>query len=842
MSADLDGAALRRLAARLFLRRGRAMLFLAACLAVGIAFLSAVSHLLFAVDAAIAARARDMLTGDVQANSPRPFSGLESAAFAAAAAAPGRRASESVSLASMLAPARASEAPFLVAVKAVDAAYPLRGALVTTPPGIKPRVGQCLVERSAALQHGLKAGDEVRLGRLNLRIAALIEQEPDRDFLGFSFAPRLLIARDDLPRARLLGLGARVRYAWTLALADAEEPAGAARAAKSGLERALADPHVSLLTYAEGEQTAREGLRRAALFFTALSLAALLLGAAGLRAGLALFLDAEAGTMGLLRCLGASAAEVERLYVGLSVGAGLLGGGVGAAAGWALAAAAARAAGRLGLALSAPPRAEAFAEALLLSGALAWGLSAARVRALARRPPLDALREPPPAPRAFAAAGWAVAALAVAGAAWRRAPTTKDALLLAAALAGGALAVELLSRAGLAAAERAARALSAAGLSFPARHGLRRLVRRRRESRVMLFTLAGGFALLAAVGAAREGFARAFAPSQAEDAPDLFLVDVQPAQVARAGALAARFSRGVPAFAPLVRARLVRVDGEALRRGDARRGSGEAAERGRWRSREYNLTYADALNPSETLVAGRFWTPGARTAEASLEKDFMDRAGLKLGARLTFDVQGREVEAVATSIRDVEWAAMRPNFFVTLTPNLLEHAPRTFIASLRARDPAASAELRRALSRELPNVSVIDAAALLATARRTLALILDAVGALAAFCVAVGALVVAGLVALGRGERVEESALERALGWTEREALAADAAELLGLGVLCALCAAAAGAGLSWALARRLEVPLAADPVETAALLAGAVLLPALAGLLAGAVSRRARA
>ncbi len=103
----------------------------------------------------------------------------------------------------------------------------------------------------------------------------------------------------------------------------------------------------------------------------------------------------------------------------------------------------------------------------------------------------------------------------------------------------------------------------------------------------------------------------------------------------------------------------------------------------------------------------------------------------------------------------------------------------------------------------------------------------------------VGALVVAGLVALGRTERAAENALERALGWTEAESRAADAAELLGLGALCALCAAAAGAGLSWELARRLDVPLAADPAESAALLLGALLLPALAGLLAGAASRR---
>jgi putative ABC transport system permease protein len=350
----------------------------------------------------------------------------------------------------------------------------------------------------------------------------------------------------------------------------------------------------------------------------------------------------------------------------------------------------------------------------------------------------------------------------------------------------------------------------------------------------MLFTLAGGFALLAATGTAREGFARALAPTESADAPDLFLVDVQPAQVEKARALAARFSRGAAAFAPLVRARLIRVNGAAPKRGKD--------DRERTLTREYNLTYADALNSSETVLKGRFWKPGEGAAEASVERDFADRAGLKLGSRLVFDVQGREVEATLTSIRRVEWSSMRPNFFVTLSPELLRAAPQTDIASLRARDPAASAELRRALSRELPNVSVIDAAALLETARRTLNMMLTAVEALAWFCVAVGMLVVAGLVALGRGERASEGALERALGWSGREAMAADAAELLGLGALSAACGACAALFLAWTLARRLEVPLAADGRETAGLLLAALLLPALAGLLAGAPARRAAA
>jgi putative ABC transport system permease protein len=830
----VNDAALLRHALRLFARRRGTMLFFAGCLALGIGFLSAVGHLLSAVDGAVASRARELLAGDVQVSSPRPFTAAEDAVFVRTLT-PGRRSSVSVGLASMLTAVSPNSVPFLVAVKSVDGSYPLRGSLVTAPPRAPLLPGTCLIERSAALQHTLHPGDAVRLGRLNLTVAGIVDKEPDRDFFGFSFAPRVFITAADLPRAGLLGLGARVRYSWTMALRDDEDPAAASAAAKAALEKELTDAHLQVSSYADGESSVRDGLRRSALFFTALSLAALLLGAAGLRAGLSLFLDAEAPSMGLLRCLGATTAEVERLYGGVCVAAGLLGGGLGALGGWALAAAAARAATRFGLDLSAPPRAGVFLECLFLSGVLAWGLSAARVRALAARAPLDALRETPPMPRALSIAGWAAALLVVTAAALRRAPSTADAFKLVAALAVGAFVVELLSRAALHAAARLAAEAERFGLPFPARHGLRRLTRRPDESRVMLFTLAGAFALLASVGSAREGFSRALAPTQSADAADLFLIDVQPDQLTAARATAERFSREGASFAPLVRARLLSVDGQAVTRGDDRREAESGRRRGpeRARSREYNLTFADALNPSETVTAGRFWAAGTAAAEASVERDFAEHSGMKLGSRLVFDVSGREVEAAVTSIRRVEWAAMRPNFFVTLTPALIGAAPRTYIASLRAKDAAASAELRRTLSTTLPNISVIDVAALLDTARKTLALMLTAVEALAWFCVAVGVLVTGGLVALSRGDRAEEASLERALGWSRRETFTADAAELLGLGALSALCGSCAALFLSWALSRRLEVPLAFDLRETAGLILCALFLPALSGLLA---------
>ena len=66
-------------------------------------------------------------------------------------------------------------------------------------------------------------GDRIRLGSLQLEISGLIDKEPDRDFLGFSFAPRMLLTAEDLPKAKLLGRNRGSR--WLHILIQAPTPA-----------------------------------------------------------------------------------------------------------------------------------------------------------------------------------------------------------------------------------------------------------------------------------------------------------------------------------------------------------------------------------------------------------------------------------------------------------------------------------------------------------------------------------------------------------------------------------------------------------------------------------------
>ena len=113
----------------------------------------------------------------------------------------------------------------LVALKVVDAGYPLRGTLrVAQATGQSdattdaiPAPGQAWVD--AALLSGLElqVGDTLLLGDTSLRIDRLITAEPDRGAGFMSFAPRVMINQQDLEATGLVQPASRIT--WRLAVA-----------------------------------------------------------------------------------------------------------------------------------------------------------------------------------------------------------------------------------------------------------------------------------------------------------------------------------------------------------------------------------------------------------------------------------------------------------------------------------------------------------------------------------------------------------------------------------------------------------------------------------------------
>jgi len=358
------------------------------------------------------------------------------------------------------------------------------------------------------------------------------------------------------------------------------------------------------------------------------------------------------------------------------------------------------------------------------------------------------------------------------------------------------------------------RSVGRLGVSW--RFALAAVQRRPAAAIVQLIALAIGIMALLLLTVVRTDLVGAWRAAAPPDAPNRFLINIQPDQVP----IVERRLRDAGIEAPLnpmIRGRLIAVNGGAI---GPENFANERAQR--LVDREFNLSYADTAPTHNAIVAGRWFAPDA--AELSMEVGIADRLGIALGDELTFDIAGQKVAARVSSLRKVNWDSLRANFFVIMPSRLLAEQPRSYITAFHL--PAAKSALAADLLREMPNLTVLDTSAIFRQVQAVLDQVTAAIEFLFLFTLAAGILVLYAALAATFDERVREAGLLRALGASREQLSKAQTAEMICLGALAGLLAAAAAAAVGWVLARyAFEFAWAPSPwVPVAGAAAGAVL------------------
>ena len=269
---------------------------------------------------------------------------------------------------------------------------------------------------------------------------------------------------------------------------------------------------------------------------------------------------------------------------------------------------------------------------------------------------------------------------------------------------------------------------------------------------------------------------------QSEDSPNLYLIDVQPDQVA--GVEAVLEADGLPVLesTPMVTMRIQSIRGVAV---------GEVKDVPRWVGRrEFRSTYRDELNFTETLVAGELATERADPegiVPLSLEEKIAKDMKVGIGDEITMDVQGIPIRTQVTSIRRVDWSRFNLNFFMVFPPGVLEDAPGFNVVTTRTPTPEASGELQRELAGKFANVTAIDLTLILETVRDILGKISTVITVLAGFTVLAGLPILIGTLLNGRDVRLKESVLLRTLGASAKQVRTILVIEYSALGILSAL-------------------------------------------------------
>lgn len=246
--------------------------------------------------------------------------------------------------------------------------------------------------------------------------------------------------------------------------------------------------------------------------------------------------------------------------------------------------------------------------------------------------------------------------------------------------------------------------------STSARLALWSVTRRKSASLTVLVALTLGVLLIDLIPQLQNSIQAGLILPTEKTTPSLFLFDVQDEQLRSLREMAHASGMSLQSPSPLIRARILDINGSAYERGqDSNLSTREEETDTRFRNRGVNLSYPIDKTEKLELLDGRpFSGTVGPIAEVSVEKGYAKRLHLELGDHLTFDVQGVQVPAVVTSLRKVDWSSFRPNFFILMQPGVLDDAPKTWVAGLPQMSEADKARLQSEIVERFPNVSAVD--------------------------------------------------------------------------------------------------------------------------------------
>ncbi|MEN9372973.1 MAG: hypothetical protein RIR79_525 [Pseudomonadota bacterium] len=744
--------------------------------------------------------ARQLLGGDavIVSDAPTPES------FIAQAKAGGLQTASTFTFPTM---ARAEDAKGgaikLVALKAVETGYPLRGSLqINDVPTRKiPHSGEAWVDSTVLEALNLRVGDAVLLGNSRLVISALLTQEPDRGAGLSSFTPRVMLNEKDIAATGLIQPASRLQYRFAVAGEDA-----AVKRFVESIEAAQKIDNVRGLRVESldtGRPEMSQTLGRAEKFLNLVALLAALLSAVAVALAARAFAAQHLDDCAMLRVLGLPQRTIAAAYTWEFGLVGMLASSMGTVLGyavhhlfiWLLA-------GLVEVDLPAPTLSPVLLGwAMGLTLLFTFGLPP--VLQLAQVPPLRVIRRDV---GRLKNTSLGVLGVGLFGFAALLLLISRDWKLGLITVGGVAAAVAIFALVAWGAVVLLRRVVNENNSHhFPRWMVLasRQICARPAYAVVQISALAIGLLALVLLVLLRTDLVSSWRNATPPDAPNRFVLNIQPDQAeAFQHTLKAA---GVAKFDwyPMVRGRLVAINGRAT---TPQNYVDEQAKR--LVDREFNLSFDATLPPHNTVSAGK-WKSNEKNGkgeknEISIEEGLAKTLQLKLGDTLRFEIGGMSHESTITSLRKLDWGSMHVNFFAMYPQSAMPDIPFTIISAFRAPHDKGQKGFDRfdsALVRQFPNITNVDTSATIAQVQRVLEQVIRAVEFLFGFTLAAGVVVLFAAVTATREERAREYAILRAIGASSQLLQQVQRAELVGVGLLAGLLASLAAMGVGWGLA-----------------------------------------
>jgi len=670
-------------------------------------------------------------------------------------------------------------------VKAASNSYPLKGQLkvksglnaqTEVAPGA-PSPGNVWLSESVFYSLNINVGDQVELGTALFNVEKVIVEEPDAPFNVFSSSRRVLINIDDVAKTEVIQPGSRVFYRQLYA-GDESDISSFYDWLKPQLKE-----NQNWYGVKDRQSPISNSLNRAESFLLLAGLLGIILAAVAIAVSAKRYCERQYDPVAMMKTLGGSRDMIRKIYlmhllmvctmavvVGLAIGYGLQ----------------EVATGYLAKSMGTELPMAGFKPWLV---AISTGVICAVMFSIKPLldlfdiPPLRVLRRNLGDRLAVSKIHLGLSALTVFLLMWLFSNNIKITLILFASTLALILVLFLISK-----------LIFGGGRKLGLKPGnswslaIASIQKRANVNAVQLISFSLAIKLLLFLIVLKNDIISDWQSQLPSDAPNAFLVNITQNELDPVNEYLAQKGIQVSEFYPTIRGRVNAVNGEAVAREVSLQDNEKKDEEARSGiGRELNLTWLDEVPSQNDIIDGQ-WFGDDAVAEASLEESMMKRLDVKMGDTLTFLIGAQSFDAKITSVRKVNWATLKPNFFIILSPDVLSSFPATYISSVRI-EPEQKRDFSQLL-RAYPTITAIDVDNFVKQIQSTIEQVSLAIGFVLAIVVLCGALVLISQVQASLGERMQEIVILRTLGAKSRLIKNATLYEFLLLGGLAGLVAA----------------------------------------------------
>jgi putative ABC transport system permease protein len=692
----------------------------------------------------------------------------------------------------------------LAEIKAVDQKFPLRGDLTlgktTADSGrvVKnaPKAGAVWIEPRLANLLNIKVGDVVEVGERKLHVGAILVREPSRGGDMFGFAPRLMMNAADLPSTKLIQYGSRVKYQLLLAASPKQINQFASQIMPE-LKRGekIQDIRNARPEIKSALDKAQQFLGLSAMVSVILSMVAMLLSSLP-------YIKQSLDTFALMRCFGASKNTVLQVLAIQTILIAFFSALLGVALGFIAQFGLGKLAGSLFLETLPPASSTPIFIGIATSIAMMFAVVVPHAWQMRNLTAMNILRREILAQPISAQAKFLPAALVMCTMIFWQAGDAKlaGATILALTLLG--VAIVGFSYVFVTMSNRLFMLTPKSQVLNNIKLGVLGLKRRFGLSTMQMIGFSMGLMVLMLLALIRGDLIRNWQASLPIDAPNRFVINIQPTQIETVQQFFERQNIKNGSVFPMIRARLISKNGNDI---SATQWQSERAKH--LAEREFNLSWAAQMQSDNKLLSGRWWTSkDYGKPYLSLEQDLAKTLGIQLGDVLLFDVAGTPLKLTVTSLRKVEWDTMRANFFTVTPPGVLDNYSANYISSFHL--PIGAEAPMNQLIRANPNLTVIDVAALMQQVRDIMQKMSRTIEYVFAFSLIAGLAVLYAALIATRDERVAEATLLRVFGASRRQVSITYIAEFVCIGLVSALIATIAANLLAFYISTQvLNVP-----------------------------------